>query len=193
MIYYDYLKKLWQLTDLHNHCIDTELMAYHLTNQYIKNTNCCLTKELAYVTTVIAAKINEEGGGFNNLQYIKNKINNVQYIKKSDLIQFEKHVIKHVKLTQYPLIQQINVILLKNQCYKKLSPCFIYLLRYILWCKIDTNLPTFILAIHLLKNHKIQHELKFYKVFLIFNDLSYLTNIPIHVLIKEYNKIKLKK
>jgi len=179
MIYYDYLKKLWQLTDLHNHCIDTELMAYHLTKQYIKNTNCCLTKELAYVTTVIAAKINEEGGGFNNLQYIKR-----------DLIQFEKHVIKHVKLTQYPLIQQMNVILLKNQCYKKLSSSFIYLLRYLLWCKVDTNLPTFILAIQLLKNHKIQHELKFYKVFLIFNDLSYLTNMPIHVFIKEYNKIK---
>ena len=181
---YIYIKKLFKLTDVYNHSIDTEFMAYQLTQHYLnKNDNVSYSKDLAYVTTIIAAKINEEGGGYKSLNY-----------NRYDLYELEKEVIKatlHFNIFNN-IINDINAILVKNHCYKRLSPSFIFLLRYMMWCGVNTNLYTFVFAVQILKKYKqsnIINNLKYYKVYLILNDLSYVTGYNVNTLITEYNNI----
>jgi len=156
---YEFLIYLWELTDKYNHHISSEFLALFIADRYINITNNNYTKELAYVVTVISAKINEEGGGLNN-------------IKK--LSKLEKEVCCTLNW-QFPmplLIQQLSNVMEKNNNVKIYSDSFILLLRYLQWCNINTNLPTVVLAITILKKQPLPifRLMKYIKVYNIIQD-----------------------
>lgn len=127
--YYKYLKTLWKIADDHNHSVDTEWMALHITNQYMKIKNISYSKELAYVTTVIAAKVNEDGGGFNSLHYIPSSCQ-----QTINLDEFEKDVVMTIGFDFYTnhFVNQIHHVLTRLHCHRPLSENFTMLLRFIL-------------------------------------------------------------
>lgn len=152
---YEFLVYLWKLTDKYNHHISSEFLALSIADRYV-NCGNNYNKELAYVSTVIAAKINEEGGGLSN-------------IKKSIIM--EKEVVNTLKW-YFPMplfVQQISNIMINNKIY---SDSFILLLRYLQWCNINTNLPTIVLALKILKTQSLPifRLMKYIKIYNLIQD-----------------------
>ena len=185
---FNYLKFLWSIADQYHHCIDTEFMALSITQ---RQTCLYYCKELAYITTVIAAKLCEDGGGLNSIHNIPRKY------QQLDLYQLEKDILMNIHFHVYDnhIVNQINDILIDHKINKKLSDSFVLLLRYLVWCDIKGNLLTIILALHL--NKKCYHHvddilyiIKYYKTYNILEYVSLLTDFHVKDLILEYNKIK---
>lgn len=129
---YDFLIYLWELTDKHSHHITSEFLALTMADQYVLCGNE-YSKDLAYVVTVIAAKINEEGGGLSDVGKLK-----LLEQKVCNAVQWNFRI---------PLfMQQIS-----NITEKIYSDGFILLLRYLQWHDVNANLPTIILALTILR------------------------------------------
>lgn len=140
---YEFLLYLWELTDKYSHHISSEFLALSIADRYVKEGHT-YTIELAYVVSVISAKINEDGGGLNK-------------IKK--LHTLEKEVCNTVKWS-FPMplfIQQLSNVMKNNNIHQSYSDSFILLLRYLQWSNINltTNLPTVILTITILKKQQL--------------------------------------
>jgi hypothetical protein len=189
--YYQYLKTLWRIADHSQHCINTEFMALTITSRYLSKTHFYYCKELAYVTTVMAAKICEDGGGFQSINNIPRKYHQM------NLYDLEKDIFVKIQFDVYDnhFVNQIDHLLTFFNVKKKLSESFVILLRYLVWCRIDlnTNILTIILALKLNKNKELNDMMtvvKYYKPYTVFDYISLMTEFEIKDLILEYNKIK---
>ena len=182
---YEFLMLIWKITNKYSHHITTELMSINIADQYVKN-GYYYNNNLAYVSTIIAVKINEECHGFKSIKSASRILND------KSIFELEHDIIMNVTIESNFVNQlsNISIILGINQ----FSYSFIFLLRYLEWCDVlNFNLFTIILAIKLLiKNKKltIYHGIKNIKVYTIFYDLSELYDINMYNLIDLYKNIK---
>lgn len=175
---YEFLVIIWDITDRYSHHISTELLAITIADQYVSK-GYCYDKSLAYVTSIIAVKINEEGHGLRSIKTAACVLNDKR------VYNMEHDIMNKINLSSNFVRQLCHIFMVLNV---KLS---IYMIRYLEWCHVlHYNFFTVILAIQLMIKYKqfpIAHDMKFYKVYTIFHDLSELYDIDINDLITLYN------
>jgi hypothetical protein len=176
---YEFLIIIWDITERYSHHISTELLTITIADRYVEKGHC-YDKALAYVTSIIAAKINEEGHGLRSIKTAACITGN------KHVYTMEHDILNTIDLSNNFITQLCHVFIVLNV---KLS---IYMIRYLEWCHVlQYNFFTIVLAIKLMikcKQFPILHSMKFYKVYTIFHDLSALYDIDINELITLYNK-----
>lgn len=181
---YDFLRLIWKITNKYSHHISTELISINIADQYVKK-GYSYNNNLAYVSSIIAVKINEEGHGFKSIKTASRILND------KSIFELEHDIMMNVTIesTFVNQLSKISIIL----GIDRFSESFIFLLRYLEWCDVlHFNLFTIILAIQfLIKNKKltIYHTLKNIKVYNIFYELSELYDINMYNLIDLYKNI----
>lgn len=182
---YDFLNLVWNITNTYDHHITTELLAITIADQYVlKNVDTFYSKELAYVVSVMAAKVNEEGHGLKSMKRVSDILNNkIVYYMEHDIL-------RTVSIHSNFVTQLSNICIMLN--ITKLSSSFVFLLRYLEWCNVTHySFFTIVFALQLLKNkHPIYHYIKYFKVYNMFVELSELYEIDMYKLITLYNQNK---
>lgn len=163
------LNKIFKMSDRYHHDLDIEQTAIYIIDQYKD-----YTKELAYVATILAAKLHKRG--YCCLQ-------KAAYLLDKDLFTMEKEIIIKLNYQLYNehFISQVGLI-----TNKKLSSDFLIISRYLSWHGITANFKTIILAVQIMK----KTLLKFSKVYALFIFISKKYDIDIKDLIREYNLLK---
>lgn len=186
----NYIKTIWSITEQYDYSIDTEMLAINITNKYINyNKHAWYTEDLAFVTTIIAGKLTEDGCGLSDYKHVPN-----YNIRGNYLCHLEKKIILDIGCV-YPnnYINHINYLLYKMNVNKKLGVDIIILLKYLVWCNINENFYTVLLAIQILRKFNkfiINNYMKYKKTYDILYNISDIYEIDLKTLINEYNKVK---
>ncbi len=160
---------LYQLSDEYHHPLSTELLAVHF---YQICYDATPNKELlAHVVTILANKLSQDHHGYFSLRHIKHKY--------KTCFQLEQEILFNYSLTYPPLLRSVNT-------KKNLCPSFRYLLRL----TTTTHLPTFLLAVKLLRHTPlIQKIIKYSRLYRFFKLLAEDLDIHVKELIEQKNKI----
>ncbi len=162
------LKKIFKLSDQHHHTLDIEQSAIYIADRYGE-----YSKEMAYISTILAAKLHKRG--YYHLQKAAYKLD-------FNLIDLERLVL--IKLN-YELYHDGFISYVGFFAKKPLSIDFLIISRYLSWYDVKASYNTIILAIQIMKKSLF----KFTKVYRLFLLVSEKYDINLKDLIIQYNNL----
>ncbi len=165
---YDCLRKIFKISEKYNHTSDIEQTAIYIADQYNH-----YNKNIAYVSSILAAKLHKKGYW---------QLQKASYLLDVDLFELEKEIVKKLNYQLYNHHFLGDVGKLTN---KKLSIDFTIISRYISWYQMDANFYTIVLAVQIMRKKLF----KFCKVYRLLKLVSKKYDIDMKDLIFEYNQL----